>query len=62
MSNEQIALLRALAQRPSQSPAASVLPIFRDLVQAGYVAYGPSGWMTTAAGCGVIERSRPPAR
>lgn len=59
MSNEQIALLRSLAQRPSDYVVPSAQAILSELVRAGYVAMGPFGWMATAAGCDAVERVRP---
>jgi hypothetical protein len=58
MSEEQIALLKSLALRPSDQIAPGLRSILDALVQAGYVTYGSSGWTATAEGCNVIERKR----
>jgi hypothetical protein len=60
MSPENLAVLKSLAIRPSQSIVLSVQPIVIDLQHAGYVTNGPSGWIATAKGCEVLERQRAP--
>jgi hypothetical protein len=58
MSEEQIAVLRSLAMRPSSNTAPNIEPILSALLDAGYVTRGPDGWTATAEGCNVIERKR----
>ena len=58
MSPENLAVLKSLAIRPSQSIVPSIQPIVIGLQQAGYVTNGPSGWIATAKGCEALERQR----
>ena len=58
MSPQNLAVLKSLAIRPSQSIVPSIQPIVIGLQQAGYVTNGPSGWIATAKGCEVLERQR----
>jgi hypothetical protein len=62
MSDENIALLKALALRPSQNVASSVQPMMDAMVEAGCLTFGPAGWMTTAHGCALIEQVREKSR
>jgi len=50
MSDENIALLISLVQRPSLQVAPNVQPMVDALVDAGCVSYTSSGWMATARG------------
>jgi hypothetical protein len=59
MPEHQLALLRSLAMRPSRSIADNLAPILSALHAAGCVTFGPEGWTATAAGCTMIEQSRP---
>ena len=58
MFEEQIAVLKSLALRPSPNTAPNIQPILSALLDAGYVTCGPDGWTATAEGCNVIERRR----
>ena len=58
MSDENIALPKALALRPSQNVAPSVQPMVDAMVEAGCLTFGPAGWMATAHGCARIEQER----
>ena len=58
MSDENIALLISLVQRPSLQVAPNVQPMVDALVQAGCVSYTSSGWMATARGCALVEEKR----
>jgi hypothetical protein len=61
--NEKLALLRALALRPSRTMPPALQPLLEELVKDGYVAMdGDAGWMATAKGCGLIESNRAAAR
>ena len=62
MSDEKIALLKALAMRPSQHVAPSVQPMVDAMVEAGFLTFGPAGWMATAHGCALIEQVRARSR
>jgi hypothetical protein len=59
MQHDSLALLRALAERPSRTVAPSLQRLLDELVEAGLVARdGDGGWMATARGCDAIERHR----
>jgi ribosomal protein S19E (S16A) len=59
MTHEKLALLRALAARPSLTVAPCLQLLLDELAKAGYVAKDQSaGWMTTAQGCELIESAR----
>jgi hypothetical protein len=59
MQHDSLALLRALAERPSRSIAPSLRRVLDELIEAGFVARdGDGGWMATAHGCDVIESHR----
>jgi hypothetical protein len=58
MSDEHIALLISLAQRPSLQVAANIQPMVDALVDAGCVSYTSSGWTATARGCALVEEKR----
>jgi hypothetical protein len=56
MSPESLAVLKSLAIRPSQSIAPSLQSIVAGLQQAGFVDRGPSGWITSAKGCEILQQ------
>ena len=56
MSPENLAVLKSLAMRPSQSIAPTLQPIVIRLQEAGFVANSPSGWSATAKGCEVLQQ------
>lgn len=59
MLHDKLALLRALALRPSRDVAPSLRPLVEQLATEGYVVRdGDAGWMTTVRGCDLIESSR----
>ncbi len=59
MQHDSLALLRALAERPSRTVAPSLQRLLDELVEAGLVARdGDGGWMATARGCDAIEHHR----
>jgi hypothetical protein len=59
MTYEKLAVLRALAARPSHSIAPDVQPLVDELADAGYVMQDQAaGWFATADGCRAIEGER----
>jgi len=59
MSLEKLALLRALAARPSRTVASGLRPLLEALSNEGFAIEDQmSGWCATAEGCAAIERSR----
>jgi hypothetical protein len=58
MPEQYLALLKSLALRPSRTIAHNLEPIAVALLNAGYVARGPEGWIATAAGCAMIQEGR----
>jgi hypothetical protein len=59
MQHDSLALLRALAERPSRTIAPSLQRLLEELVEAGLVARdSDGGWMATAHGCDAIESHR----
>ena len=60
MSPENMAVLKSLAIRPSQSIAPSLQPIVAGLQEAGFVTSSPSGWSATAKGCEILQQELPP--
>ena len=60
MSDQFLELLKSLAIRPSRTIAPNLEPIATALLNEGYVSCGPDGWIATAKGCNLIQRS--PAR
>ena len=59
MSHEKLALLRALAVRPSRTVAPSLQPVLEALTREGLLIEDEvSGWCATAEGCEAIERNR----
>ena len=58
MSQDELALLRALAARPITNVSPTSHPRLAALVQEGYVACTADGWLATALGCSVLEERR----
>jgi hypothetical protein len=58
MAESSFALLKSLTIRPVRTVARDMEPLVFALQCAGYVSYGPDGWIATAEGCEVIERER----
>jgi len=59
MTYEKLTLLRSLATRPCQSIAPGLHHLVDALSKDGYIVEDKtSGWVATAEGCRVIERSR----
>lgn len=58
MTEQNLALLKSLAIRPTRHIAPNIEHLVTALSDAGYVAYGPDGWTATAEGCDLIERTR----
>ena len=58
MSQDDLALLRALAARPITNVSPTSHPRLAALVQEGYVACTADGWLATALGCSVLEERR----
>lgn len=57
MSEDEIALLKALAVRPTHTVVDSLQPLVDALLQAGLVSSTPSGWMATPQGCEVVAQA-----
>jgi hypothetical protein len=53
--DNNLAVLKSLAVRPSREIAPSVQPLVIALLEAGHVSYGPDGWTATAQGCHALE-------
>jgi hypothetical protein len=60
MTEQDLALLKSLAIRPTQHIAPNIEHLVIALSNAGYVTCGPDGWTATAEGCDLIERTRTP--
>ena len=57
MSEQHLELLRSLALRPSLAIASNLKPLVTALRDAGYITCGPDGWIATAEGCRLVQRS-----
>jgi hypothetical protein len=62
MTDIELALLKALANRPILTVSPTLQPIMAALHDAGYIAFYPSGWMATEKGCVTLEEMRPKPR
>jgi hypothetical protein len=58
MTDIELAVLRSLVIRPSQTTPRAIQSIIVALEESGHITQGPSGWIATEKGCIALEQTR----